>query len=165
MTREEAIEILHFQTFVVDFQTGKALEMAISALRQQESKVTVTLPIWDMNLRSIVLKKLRGVEYQYTQMHSLMTENIADTICQGIEECLVQKERNDPLMLDELRKMDGEPVWVCFSGSIIYEDGWFIITETEKCEALLKGKASVYKDFECYGKTWLAYRQKPEGTV
>ena len=37
MTREKAIEILHFQTFVVDFQTEKALEMAISALRQQET--------------------------------------------------------------------------------------------------------------------------------
>ena len=37
MTREEAIEILHYQRFVVDFQTEKALEMAISALRRQEN--------------------------------------------------------------------------------------------------------------------------------
>ena len=37
MTREEAIEILHYQRFVVDFQTEKALKMAISALRQQET--------------------------------------------------------------------------------------------------------------------------------
>ena len=36
MTREEAIEILRYQRCVVDFQTEKALEMAISALRQQE---------------------------------------------------------------------------------------------------------------------------------
>ena len=37
MTREEAIEILRYQRFVVDFQTEKALEMAISALRKQEA--------------------------------------------------------------------------------------------------------------------------------
>ena len=37
MTREEAIEILHYQRFVVDFQTEKALEMAISALQRQEN--------------------------------------------------------------------------------------------------------------------------------
>ena len=73
------------------------------------------------------------------------------------------QERNDPITMDELRKMDGEPVWVCFNGVIVREDGWFIITETEKCEVLLKGKASVYKSFEYYGKTWMAYRQKPKG--
>lgn len=107
MTRERAAELLSDVTVLDDHEMEEAHKMAISALRKQESKVTVTLPIGDMNLRSIVLKKLRGVEYQYTQMHSLMTENIADTICQGIEECLVQKERNDPLTLDELREMDG----------------------------------------------------------
>ena len=42
MTREEAIEILRYQRFVVDFQTEKALEMAISALRQQEHFREVT---------------------------------------------------------------------------------------------------------------------------
>ena len=42
MTREEAIEILRYQRFVVDFQTEKALEMAISALRQQEHFCEVT---------------------------------------------------------------------------------------------------------------------------
>ena len=41
MTSEEAIEILRYQRFVVDFQTEKALEMAISALRQQERFVEV----------------------------------------------------------------------------------------------------------------------------
>ena len=68
----------------------------------------------------------------------------------------------EPLTLDELRQMDGEPVWVCFSKEIFREDGWFIITETGKCEVILNGKVSVYKSFDYYGKTWLAYRQKPE---
>ena len=111
MNREEAIQVIEISRPTCgNTILCEALDMAISALRQQE--------------------------------------------CVG--------EANKTLTLDELRKMDGEPVWVCFSGSIIYEDGWFIITETEKCEALLKGKVSVYKDFECYGKTWMAYRQKPE---
>lgn len=104
MTREEAIEILHYQRFVVDFQTEKALEMAISALRRQE--------------------------------------NVSN--------------RNEPLALDELRQMDGEPVWVQSPG--VPEYGRWAIVEGvgENCLFL-------HDDFTCheYGKTWLAYRQQP----
>ena len=68
---------------------------------------------------------------------------------------------NEPLTLDELRKMDGEPVWVQSPG--VPEYGRWAIVEGvgENCLFLRD-------DFTChdYGKTWLAYRQKPEeGTV
>ena len=55
MTREEAIKELQSYAEHSWGDLNDAFEMAISALRQQESKVTVTLPIGDMNLRSIVL--------------------------------------------------------------------------------------------------------------
>ena len=65
--------------------------------------------------------------------------------------------RNEPLTLDELRKMDGEPVWVQSPG--VPEYGRWAIVEGvgENCLFL-------HDDFTChdYGKTWLAYRQKPE---
>ena len=68
---------------------------------------------------------------------------------------------NEPLTLDELRKMDGEPVWVQSPG--VPEYGRWAIVEGvgENCLFL-------HDDFTChdYGKTWLAYRQNPEeGTV
>ena len=67
----------------------------------------------------------------------------------------------EPLTLDELRKMDGEPVWVQSPG--VPEYGRWAIVEGvgENCLFL-------HDDFTChdYGKTWLAYRHKPEeGTV
>ena len=69
----------------------------------------------------------------------------------------IKQERNTPLTLDELRKMDGEPVWVQSPG--IPEYGRWAIVEGvgENCLFL-------HDDFTChdYGKTWLAYRQKPE---
>ena len=73
----------------------------------------------------------------------------------------IKQERNTPLTLDELRKMDGEPVWVQSPG--IPEYGRWAIVEGvgENCLFL-------HDDFTChdYGKTWLAYRHKPEeGTV
>ena len=64
---------------------------------------------------------------------------------------------NEPLTLDELRKMDGEPVWVQSPG--VPEYGRWAIVEGvgENCLFL-------HDDFTChdYGKTWMAYRQKPE---
>lgn len=69
----------------------------------------------------------------------------------------IKQERNTPLTLDELRQMDGEPVWVQSPG--VPEYGRWAIVEGvgENCLFL-------HDDFTCheYGKTWLAYRQKPE---
>ena len=63
----------------------------------------------------------------------------------------------EPLTLDKLRKMDGEPVWVQSPG--VPEYGRWAIVEGvgENCLFL-------HDDFTChdYGKTWLAYRQKKE---
>lgn len=67
---------------------------------------------------------------------------------------------NDPLALDELREMDGEPVWIShFAGG------------PNVC-MLVDAKYDVCRDahggfavFENCGKTWLAYRRKPDGNV
>ena len=113
MNREEAIEAIKCNWPDSRYTIlREALDMAISALRQQEHFREVT-------------KKV------------------------------------EPLTLDELRKMDGEPVWVQSPG--VPEYGRWAIVEGvgENCLFLRD-------DFTChdYGKTWLAYRQKPEdGTV
>lgn len=128
MTREEAIECLSERVLIgktceqscmvgfgVNIDTlDEAIDMAISALRQQEHFREVT-------------KKV------------------------------------EPLTLDELRQMDGEPVWIHFiGGAVIRNDGWFIVSQIGTSEIFLSGKVSVYKNFWYYGETWLAYSQKPE---
>ena len=109
MTREEAIEAIKCNWPDSRYTIlREALDMAISALRQQET---------------------------VTNRNGL----------------------NEPLTLDELRQMDGEPVWVQSPG--VPEYGRWAIVEGvgENCLFLRD-------DFTChdYGKTWLAYRQKPE---
>ena len=85
-----------------------------------------------------------------------------DAVVKALEE-VPDKDvgKNEPLTLDDLRKMDGDPVWVQSPG--VPEYGRWAIVEGvgENCLFLRD-------DFTChdYGKTWLAYRQKPEeGTV
>ena len=110
MTIEEAIEILRYQRFVVDFQTEKALEMAISALRQEDRFLEVT-------------KKV------------------------------------EPLTLGELRKMDGEPIYIV-DGDV----AWWDIVSFSVQDWLYLAREEELR-YSRYGE-WLAYRQKPEeGTV
>lgn len=71
------------------------------------------------------------------------------------------KERNDPLTLDDLQKMNGEPVWIQLIDS--RKSGhWAIVAGVDT----KYGEKTLYLEgnFTCrdYGKTWLAYRHKPE---
>ena len=113
MTIEEAIKILEYPVKKWSMEWDEredglsyyeALDMAISALRQQEHFREAT-------------------------------------------------KKAEPLTLDELRKMDGEPVWcVSLGAELSRGNGWYIGVNNW----FMNG----------YGKTWLAYRQKPEeGTV
>lgn len=64
---------------------------------------------------------------------------------------------NDPLTLDELREMDGEPVWICDPDGT---DGMWALVDLE--HALCRTAKGGIAIFDTYGKSWLAYRRKPE---
>ena len=69
---------------------------------------------------------------------------------------------NDPLTLDELREMDGEPVWIKLFDPD--EEFWVLRNEwvdTRNPEPMILFHMRWYSHAD-YGKTWLAYRQKPE---
>lgn len=67
-----------------------------------------------------------------------------------------EAEKNEPLTLDELREMDGEPVWVvCLTDTDL--SCWGFHDEDGVC-----GYCANFSDDD-YGKTWLAYRRKPKG--
>lgn len=69
----------------------------------------------------------------------------------------IEEQSNEPLTPEELREMDGEPVWVA-SPDHVFEPCWmlvmlrhdFVMANWQIC------------DFKEYGKTWLAYRRRPE---
>ena len=75
----------------------------------------------------------------------------------------------EPLTMDEMRQMDGEPVWTVTTG-ISSSGRWELCTCETVCACPLHkvlrcvtadGEVTDY-DLDTYGKTWLAYRQKPE---
>lgn len=69
---------------------------------------------------------------------------------------------NEPLTLERLREMDGEPVWIVDIGPHKwYGPGWAIVDRDNCLVRTAKNWNSVF--FERYGERWLAYRRPPEG--
>lgn len=64
---------------------------------------------------------------------------------------------NDPLTLEQLRKMGGEPVWV----QCLFAEDYSVWTIVDICLNGIHTKY-FYADFDYYGDEWLAYRRKPE---
>lgn len=69
----------------------------------------------------------------------------------------------EPLTLEELRRMEGQPVYI-----VENTEYWAIVNSFDQAGVYLLsyGNPDDYGYFGLYDKTWLAYRQKPEeGTV
>lgn len=64
---------------------------------------------------------------------------------------------NDPLTLEQLREMGGEPVWV----ECLENKDYSVWTIVDFCLDGIHTKY-FYADFNYYGDEWLAYRRKPE---
>lgn len=83
-------------------------------------------------------------------------------------ETLTKSKVNDPLSLEELREMDGEPVWIHSFSSIQKKpriSGWAIVETVGSANATFVRagvNCRITKWFTNYGSTWLAYRRKPE---
>lgn len=69
---------------------------------------------------------------------------------------------NEPLTLEELEKMDGQPVYVV---DRVYQpySGWWIIGWTEDCFVLAAAKRrGIQYIVQNYGIDWVAYRRPPK---
>ncbi len=68
-----------------------------------------------------------------------------------------------PLKLDELRGMDGEPV---YCQSLVTGKGEWVICRVVECSnnwfLAFGGGVQAYGDKDTYGEKWLAYCRKPE---
>lgn len=87
----------------------------------------------------------------------------------AVREIWNQSPPNDPLTLEEMLEMDGEPVWTV-TLSVEGSGRWELCTcemvtacplhKVLRCVTAV-GEVTDY-ELDTYGKTWLAYRRKPE---
>lgn len=93
-----------------------------------------------------------------------VTRYTADAIAEKL--CREVKDENLSLTLEELREMDGEPVWIvstrgsgwCIVNWLGINQSWMYYSRTGTAEGMTATPISA-RD---YGDTWLAYRRKPE---
>ena len=76
------------------------------------------------------------------------------------------KQENEPLTLDEMNALDHEPIYVLHTGGKWTMNGWHIATASSyqnhgRCDLEIDNGNTII-DMQNYGKTWLAYRRKPE---
>lgn len=68
---------------------------------------------------------------------------------------------NEPLTADELREMDGEPVWVELTEPTVgKKSGWALVYNDGSGAAVQRWTSPLW--YNEYGKTWIAYRFKKE---
>ncbi len=80
----------------------------------------------------------------------------------------VAPSRERPLTLDEMNALDHEPIYVLHTGGKWTMNGWHIATASSyqnhgRCDLEIDNGNTII-DMQNYGKTWLAYRRKPEGS-
>ena len=93
-----------------------------------------------------------GVKYVYNGPCGYVFETAIEALQEKLE-----REKNPPLTLEELRVMAGEPVWIKTIDS--FWDGWGIVTGG--CDLVYDGDGDEWYTEE-YGSKWLAYRHKPD---
>ena len=70
-----------------------------------------------------------------------------------------EHDRNEPLTLDELRQMNGEPV---YSVEITGREEWLFRRDGGFADMYGEFTSDDFMVFDNYGKLWWCYRQKPE---
>lgn len=101
-------------------------------------------------------KALQKAMWTCGNTNNPVTRYTADAIAEKL--CREARDKNPPLTLEELREMDGEPVWIIpMRGSGGFCTWMLVDAEYELCREA-HGEMAV---FENCGKTWLAYRRKP----
>lgn len=119
---------------------------------------------WE-GLRKTFSSQLEKEENHFGRMHLQTTIDAIDMAISAIRQQECVGDVNKSLTIDELRQMDGEPVFVvtdrlkewCLVHSHNSDDvigGGIIMTRRT-------AEKRTYQ-YACYGKTWLAYRQKTE---
>ena len=122
----------------------------------------------DRNNETIRLAKKAADAWRTTDTYHQAAQ-IIDMLISALEGDTTLPPPNEPLTLEELREMDGEPVWCKWllpEDRAIEQGKWFIVISGDKAGLEIKRPAEYGCHFckiDDYGKTWLAYRRPPEG--
>lgn len=114
-------------------------------------------------------KQKAAYEWALNQKYTSVAADYARTLAEYIKERL----NPQPLTLDEMNAIDNEPLYILHvdsisNGAAWHMNGWHVL-KAGTCRN--HGQSNWCADYGKnelngnYGKTWLAYRTKPEGSA
>ena len=119
----------------------------------------------DRNNKTIQLAKKAADAWRNTDTYRQAAQ-IIDMLISALEGDITLTPPNEPLTLEELREMNGEPVYVVPANEYSELGKWCVISIGDSDDyscALVPGVEYWSWKFEGYGEQWLAYRRPPEG--
>lgn len=125
-------------------------EEAIAYWEVFQREIDLLYPLCDERSKATLGEQREPVALAISALHAQ----------QELESNLRVLESNQPLTLDELRQMYGDPVWFVHG-----ECGWWRILDcicVSAREEFILFDDGLSDSLADYGKTWLAYRHKPE---
>lgn len=122
-----------------------------------------------MAVRPIDANELLGIERLLDTdvvRQSKTASWLLDQVLHDIQAMPTLTPPNEPLTLDELLKMDGQPVWIKrLKGLSVCDTDWAVV---DVCPNKIRvwwfgSEVEDEPNEKDYGETWLAYRRPPEG--
>ena len=100
----------------------------------------------------------------YNDTEDEKEKSILRRVMQRVVQAPTLTPPNEPLTLEELREMDGEPVWLEYSNGA---HQWHIVKDIVGYANInvIRWRDGGLESIQDYGKTWLAYRCPPEREV
>ena len=118
---------------------------------------------WE-GLRKTFSSQLEKEENHFGRMHLQTTIDALDMAISALRQQEHFREvtkKVEPLTLDELRQMDGEPV---YSVEITGREEWLFRRDGGFADMYGEFTSDDFMVWDNYGKLWWCYRQKPEET-
>ena len=122
-----------------------------------------------MAVRPIDAEKYMELLKEQYLRHKSMGNSQAAKAWQGAMQLLhdmpTLTPQNEPLSIEQLREMDGEPVYVVPANEYSELGKWCVISIGDSDDyscALVPGVEYWSWKFDGYGEQWLAYRRPPE---
>ena len=113
---------------------------------------------WE-GLRKTFSSQLEKEENHFGRMHLQTTIDAIDMAISAIRQKETVTNRNEPLTLNELLKMDGEPVWCV---EITGREEWLFRRDGGFADMYGEFTSDDFMSWDNYEKLWCCYRQKPE---
>nr|DAV91296.1 MAG TPA: hypothetical protein [Caudoviricetes sp.] len=114
----------------------------------------------------VMLAELKPIDYE-AEHSAVLISDVAKIMREWVERQPTLTPQNDPLTLEELREMDGEPVYMTFPSDTGNQCGHWALVGTQRWGAVSLIYGCGWSSYESAVETLGAefYRRPPEGEV